>query len=418
MDAMKVLYFHQHFSTPDGSTGNRSYEMARRLLDRGHQVTMVCGSYTGGVTGLTCAFDRGSRRGIVDGIHVIEFDLAYSNKDNLLKRSWLFLRFVWRSLILVFKETYDLVFASSTPLTAGLPGVVARWIRRKPFVFEVRDLWPELPKAMGVLKNPGILFFLRQMERLIYRSAHQIIALSPGIVDGIVKHGIAKNRVPFIPNACDFSLFDKEEAALERPKGVSHDDLMLVYTGTHGLANNLDAVLDVAEELMHRKCVDIKFVLIGQGKLKTALQLRVKNAKLENVIFLEPVSKPALARLMKSADLGMQILANIPAFYDGTSPNKFFDYIACGLPVINNYPGWLAELIVENDCGYTVEPENSVAFANVLEKIASDKMILHKKGMHARMLAEENFDRIKLADQWVTSLEASFQNPKLLQENI
>tara|TARA_R110002126_G_scaffold110918_1_gene248355 strand:- start:65557 stop:66804 length:1248 start_codon:yes stop_codon:yes gene_type:complete len=415
---MKVLYFHQHFSTPDGSTGNRSYEMARRLLARGHQVTMVCGSYTGGVTGLTHAFARGMRRGVVDGIDVIEFDLTYSNKDNLLKRSWLFLRFVWRSLILVFKETYDLVFASSTPLTAGLPGVAARWFRRKPFVFEVRDLWPELPKAMGVIKNPAILFCLSLMEKLIYCSAHQIIALSPGIAEGIVKHGVEKTRVPLIPNACDFSLFDKESAALERPKGVSHDDLMLVYTGTHGLANGLDAVLDVAEELMHRKCGHIKFVLIGQGKLKEGLQRRAKNIKLDNVIFLGPVSKPALARLMKSADLGMQILANVPAFYDGTSPNKFFDYIACGLPVINNYPGWLAELIVTHDCGFTVEPENAVAFANMLEEISSDKRVLNKKGMHARMLAEENFDRIQLADQWVTSLEASFQAPTLLRENI
>lgn len=403
---MKVLYFHQHFSTPEGSTGNRSYEMARRLLARGHQVTMVCGSYTGGATGLTHAFSRGSRRGMVDGIDVIEFDLAYSNKDNLLKRSWLFLSFVLLSLRLVFKETYDLVFASSTPLTAGLPGVVARWIRRKPFVFEVRDLWPELPKAMGVIKNPWILFCLRQMERLIYRSAHQIIALSPGIADGIVKQGITRARVPFIPNACDFSLFDKEEAA-ERPEGVSHDDLMLVYTGTHGLANDLDTVLDVAEELIHRKRLDIKFVLIGQGKLKQALQKRAKNAKLVNVIFLDPVSKPVLAKLIKSADLGMQILANVSAFYDGTSPNKFFDYIACGLPVINNYPGWLALLIVKHHCGFVVEPDNSMAFADVLEQAVAQKDNLKLMGRRARILAESEFDRSKLADQWVDCLEAS-----------
>lgn len=415
---MKVLYFHQHFSTPDGSTGNRSYEMARRLLARGHQVTMVCGSYTGGVTGLTSAFKRGSRRGMVDGIDVIEFDLAYANKDHFVKRSWIFFRFVWRSLILVFKETYDLVFASSTPLTAGFAGVVARWFRRKPFVFEVRDLWPELPKAMGVVTNPGILFCLSQLEKLIYRSAHQVIALSPGIADGIVKQGISRKHVPMIPNACDLNLFDKEEAALVRPQGVSADDLMLVYTGTHGLANGLDAVLNVAEVLINRGRVDIKFVLIGQGKLKEALQLRAKKTNLDNVIFLEPVSKPALAQLIKSADVGMQILANIPAFYDGTSPNKFFDYIACGLPVINNYPGWLAELIVAHDCGFSVEPENAVAFANILEEICSNKMILKTKGMHARMLAEKDFDRIKLADQWVDCIESSFDAPNLLRETM
>ena len=141
--------FHQHFSSPDGSTGIRSYGMSRSLIKRGHQVTVICGSYLGGTTGLTGSFTNGQRRGFVDGIEIVELELEYSNADNFIKRSFTFLKYVVRGLKLVFSEKYDLIFASTTPLTAGIPGIVARWLRRKLFVFEVRDLWPELPKAMG-----------------------------------------------------------------------------------------------------------------------------------------------------------------------------------------------------------------------------------------------------------------------------
>lgn len=142
---MRVIYFHQHFSTPKGMVGIRSYEMARRLVARGHQVTMVCGSYGGGQTGLDVPFSKGRRQGTVDGIDIIEFDLAYSNTDGFIKRTTTFFSFALRSIRLAMTEEYDLVFATTTPLTAGIPGIFARWLRGKAFVFEVRDLWPELP---------------------------------------------------------------------------------------------------------------------------------------------------------------------------------------------------------------------------------------------------------------------------------
>ncbi len=186
---MRILYFHQHFVTPKGSGGTRSYEMAKRLIVRGHSVVMVCGNYSGGDTGLSAPFVQGFRRGFVDGIDVIEFDLAYSNSDSFVKRSFIFLKYVFRSLKLVFSENYDLIFATTTPLTAGIPGIVGRWFRGKPFVFEVRDLWPELPKAMGVITNPLVLLAMSLLEWLSYRSANRLIGLSPGIVDGIAKRG-------------------------------------------------------------------------------------------------------------------------------------------------------------------------------------------------------------------------------------
>lgn len=397
---MKVIYFHQHFSTPKGSAGIRSYEMARRLVARGHQVTMVCGSYGAGTTGLTQPFEKGRRRGTVDGIDIIEFDLAYSNTDGFIKRSGTFVKFALRSIGLAFTERYDVLFATTTPLTAGIPGIWARWLRGKPFVFEVRDLWPELPRAMGVIRNPLLLGAMSVLEWASYRSAHRLVGLSPGIVDGIALRGVSRDRIASVPNGCDLGIFAGQVEPW-RPAQVRPSDLLAVFAGTHGMANGLDAVLNAAAELKRRGRDDIKLLLIGQGKLKPALVVRAQREGLDNVVFHEPVNKAKLAGLMAATDLGLQVLANVPAFYYGTSPNKFFDYIAAGLPVLNNYPGWLAEMINEKRCGFAVPPDSATAFADALEQAAADRAELKAMGQRGRALAAAQFDRIKLADRWV-----------------
>jgi glycosyltransferase involved in cell wall biosynthesis len=404
---MKVLYFHQHFSSPNGSAGIRSYGMSRCLLARGHEVTLICGSYLGSDTGIVGPFMNGQRRGVVDGIKVIELELPYANADGFVRRASTFFKYVLRGLKLVFTEKYDLVFATTTPLTAGIPGIVARWLRNKPFIFEVRDLWPELPKAMGVITNPFILGLMSVLEWVSYHSAHHVIALSPGIAKGIAKRGIAWDKISLIPNGCDLDIFDTEVKAW-RPDTISDTDLLVLFAGTHGIANGLDSVLDAASEVRSRGIHEIKFLFVGQGKLKQSLIDRAIGEGLDNVIFHEPVNKKRLAGLMSSTDVGLQILANIPVFYYGTSPNKFFDYISAGLPVLNNYPGWLAELINDNGCGFSVPPEDPIAFADVLEKAAANRSDLKVKGSKAKALAIEKFDRKMLASQWAEKLETVY----------
>ncbi len=396
---MKILYFHQHFSTPKGSAGIRSYAMAQSLIRNGHQVTMVCGSFGAGQTGLTQPFNKGMRRGMVDGIDIIEFELPYSNALSFLKRILIFLSFAFKSIKVALTEQYDVVFATTTPLTAGIPGIFAKWFRRKPFVFEVRDLWPELPKAMGVIKNPIVLWMMSVLEWTSYHSADRLVGLSPGIVDGIIKRGIAPEKVASIPNGCDLDIFASEHQAW-RPEGVQPTELMAIFTGTHGLANGLNAVLDAAVELKKRQRTDIKLVLVGDGMQKKALLERAVELQLDNVIFHDPVNKAKLAGLMASADIGLQILANVPAFYYGTSPNKFFDYISAGLPVLNNYPGWLAELITNKQCGFAVPPENPQAFADALEQAADQREQLIEMGRNGQQVAREQFNRSILSQKF------------------
>lgn len=396
---MKILYFHQHFSTPKGSAGIRSYAMAQSLIRNGHQVTMVCGSFGAGQTGLIQPFNKGMRRGVVDGIDIIEFELPYSNALSFLKRILIFLSFAFKSIKVALIEQYDVVFATTTPLTAGIPGIFAKWFRRKPFVFEVRDLWPELPKAMGVIKNPIVLWMMSVLEWISYHSADRLVGLSPGIVDGIIKRGIAPEKVASIPNGCDLDIFASEHQ-LWRPEGVQPTDLLAIFTGTHGLANGLNAVLDAAVELKKRQRSDIKLVLVGDGMQKKALLERAAELQLDNVIFHDPVNKAKLAGLMASADIGLQILANVPAFYYGTSPNKFFDYISAGLPVLNNYPGWLAELITKEQCGFAVHPENPQAFADALEQAANQREKLIEMGRNGQQVAREQFNRSILSQKF------------------
>lgn len=192
---MKILYIHQYFSTPKGSVGTRSYEFGKRLVAEGHEVTILCGNYH--LTDVPAE---------VDGMRVIQIPVASSNRDPFAKRVFSFLNFSLRATWYALRLKYDLVYATSTPLTVGVPALAAKWLRRKRFIFEVRDLWPELPRAMGIIRNGVALGFLEWFETRCYRSADACVGLAPGIVEGIEKKAPGK-RVELIPNGCDLEMF-------------------------------------------------------------------------------------------------------------------------------------------------------------------------------------------------------------------
>ena len=403
---MKIIYFHQYFTTPLGSGGTRSYFIARELVKNGHEVHLICLNDERAETGLSSPFKNGLREGYTDGIKITEINFNYSNHLNIIERSFIFLKYSLISSILALRKDYDLVFASSTPLTAAFPGIIFKLFKGRKFIFEVRDLWPEVPVALGVIKNPLIIFFLKILERVAYLSADKCIGLAPGICSGIQNKGISRKKITMIPNASDNEIFrplnikfkKRPDLLPEIGKTLDKNSFVAAFTGAHGIANGLDSLIEVALELKRRKRKDINIILIGEGKCKNKLKKLVKDKNLENFFFLPSISKLRLAELLrKSVHVGLMVLKNMPEFYNGTSPNKFFDYIACGLPIINNYPGWISNIIKEKNIGIAVSPYDYNRFAEALIYLADNKLSYENKSVNARKLAIKDYSSKKLA---------------------
>lgn len=403
---MKILYVHQHFSTPNGNNGTRSYEMAKILLSKGHQVAMLCGSDVRGNTGLEKKFRKGCRKGIVAGINVIEFELPYSNYYGRFKRAVIFLRYVYRCICVALREDYDLIFTTSPPLTVGIVGIIAKKFRKKIFIFEVRDVWPDFPEEAGQIKSKIVLKLLYKLALYSYKLSDACIALSPGI-EKKIRERVFDKQVAMIPNGCDLNLFSplvKKNRTL-LPKEIGENDFIAIFAGAHGLGNGLDAILDAATYLKKKNIQNIKFLLVGDGMMKPALMARAENDKLTNCLFINPLPKKKLPELFACVDVGLMVLIDLPGFYWGSSPNKFFDYISSGLPVVNNYPGWIASMLNDYKCGVEVSPGSPEDLGEALISLSSDRHKLMLMKSHARKLAEDCFSRKQLGESFVSFLE-------------
>ena len=402
---MKLLYLHQYFATRSGYTGTRSYEFARRMVQRGHQVTMMT-SGRHNVDELTVPPGKKWIEAEVEGIRVVPIAAAYNNPlvgttMSGVQRMRAFLHFA-RLAARVGKQLArpDVVFATHTPLTIGLPGMkIARWFD-VPFVFEVRDLWPQALINFGALKNPIVIWWLRRMERRIYRAAQHIVALSPGMKAGVVQAGIPPERVTVITNASDLDLFHPElDGSAARARLGLGDRFAAVYFGAMGLANGLDYAVEAARVLKDRGRDGIVIVLHGQGGKRAELERMAAGYGLENVVFSDPVpEKAAVAEIVAACNACLTI-------YRATdreqtwSPNKMFDALAAGRPVLINVPGWLGETIENNGCGRYVDPARPEALADALEELASDTALCERMGRSGRALAEREFARDILAQR-------------------
>lgn len=401
---MKILYIHQYFNTYKDAGGSRSYSFAKRLVQRGHNVIMLTSNRENKSSKL---FEKRC----VEGFDVIYIKNKYFNSMSFIARIFSFLKFMLLSTFVSFRiQNIDIVFATSTPLTVGIPGMLLKCYRKVPFVFEVRDLWPKLAISMNILRNRLLIAVSEWLEKKIYFLSDHVIALAPGIKKEIVGKKYPSDKVTMIPNGSDIELFQKSKCEKRRRLPVKEDDFVLIYTGAHGIANGLQYVINIAKEAIKRNYKDIKFVLIGDGKLKPILVEQKSKYNLDNIIFLDPIPKTEITKYIREADIGMQLLANHEAFYYGTSPNKFFDYLAAGKPVLNNYPGWVANMICEYHCGMVVDPDDYEGFFNKINILRENKDELEQMGKNARKLAEKKFDRAKLAVKFVKVLESVYNN--------
>jgi glycosyltransferase involved in cell wall biosynthesis len=403
---MRILYVQQHFATGSGEAGVRGYNLVQTLVERGHQVTVICGH-----NWRDSSLQQQQRKLIterdVDGFRVVQLGVFYSNHQSFISRVASFLAFAVLASYEVLRRNADLVYASSTPLTVSIPALIARWVKGTPYVFEVRDLWPDLPIAMGIIRNWVIKRALRFWERVTYRWAWRLVALAPGIKEGIERRGgIAGSRVLMIPNGSDTENLLALGRLPRRNLEIDERLLLLGYAGTLGTANGLNAVLDAAAVLKRRGVRNVAFVLIGDGREKARLAERARREGLDNVHFRGLFNKARYNEVLAELDVGMQILMNVPEFYYGTSPNKFFDYLAAGKPVLINYPGWMAELVSEHGCGVVVRPDDPEAFADAVEKLNTDRRALGTMGDAARRLAESQFSQQRILVELAQFIEA------------
>jgi glycosyltransferase involved in cell wall biosynthesis len=399
---MHILYLHQYFATRKGMTGTRSYEFARHLVGKGHLVTMI----TSGLANPEFAVPEGKPYAEfeTEGIHVVAIAAAYNDPQvgtgmSGLQRMLKFYQFAWSACRVGKKlPAPDVIFATHTPLTIGLAGLTLGQYFKVPFVFEVRDLWPEALVNVGALKNPLAIWWLERMAKKIYTGAKHIVALSPGIKEGIVRAGVPAGKVTVIPNASDLNLFSPDlDGSAQRERLGLKDRFAAIYFGAMGLANGLEYVIEAARILAERGSNHIVLVLHGSGGKRAELEKMASEYELKNVIFSNLVpDKGQVARIVAGCDVCMTIYR--AAKEHTWSPNKMFDALAAGKPVLINAAGWLGETIEKNNCGRCLDANRPQTLADALEELAADPELCRQMGKNARALAEREFAREKLAD--------------------
>ncbi len=400
---MRIVYLHQYFNTPESSSGIRSYEMARRMVLAGHEVLMITSERKGRLSAKAKWYQTEEA-----GIQVYWTPVLYGNHMGYHRRLKSFFQYAWRAARKAASLEADIIFATSTPLTIALPAVYASRRRKIPLVFEVRDLWPELPIAVGALSNPLAVAAARWMERFAYRNSNSVVTLSSEVKTGVLKTGYPENRVSVIPNSCDLELFDVDPALGDELRKRYHwllDRPLVVYIGTFGIINGVDYLARLAAAVRNID-FEIRFVAIGGGKeedklRRVAEELAVLN---QNFFIFGRIPKNEVPIWLSAADIPTSLFINLKEMWSN-SANKFFDALAAGKPVAINYGGWQEDLIRETGTGLLLDPEDVDASAAALVRVIRDKAWMYHAGKAAKELARERFSRDYLARELTGVLE-------------
>lgn len=399
---MNILYIQQYFKTPLEAGSTRSYWVAQELIKRGHQVTVVCHANVE----LGKNQKKRVEKNIIDGIEVISIRNNYSNKMNALQRMWSFFKFMIFSTIEVLKKKdIDLVFASSTPLTVAFPALMRKLFKKTKYVFEVRDLWPDAPIELGFIKNKYFIKILKWFEIHTYKKSEHVIALSPGMQDGVVRY-IPKSKTSMIPNMAKVDKFwiREKQNSVNSEFNLSNDTFKFVYFGTMGIANGIDYLMDSILQIEDKNISGIEFVFMGEGAKKSdliSLKERVKNVKI-TILDRQPMVN--VSKIVNNCDVSICTFSNIPILKTN-SPNKLFDSLSAGKPSIVNSDGWTKEIVENYDCGLYVNPEKSDDFVQKIVFLKENPDIVNRMGVNARKVAETKFDKSILCNQVAEVLE-------------
>lgn len=416
---MKILVLHQFFLEKKGGGGARFNEMTQVWSNDGHEITVLAGMVNY-ITGKKPENYKGlffyKEKNFYIGVDVIRCHVSESYNVNFLGRLWAYFSFVFSSIyagLFKAKGKFDVIIVSSPPLFVGITAYVLKLFRGIPFVFEVRDLWPESAIDTGVVTNKKIINFAYWFESFIYKKAMLINVLTPAFRDKLIKKNVPIDKIISIPNACDFSLADalmKDfDVDLFRKKQGFESNFVITYIGAHGVANHLIQIINAAERLQETNVV---FQLIGSGMEKEMLTNQVLQRNIKNVLFMDPVPKNEVFKYILASDMGASILKKNDTFKTVYS-NKTFDYMSCRKPILLAIDGVSRQLIDDANCGIYVEPENVDAIVNgVLLALNKQEQQLKKMGINGYNYAKQKFDRIKLAKSYIHEIELIVTNEK------
>jgi glycosyltransferase involved in cell wall biosynthesis len=380
-----VLIIHQAFASADEAGGTRHLEFARHLIDQGHRVTVIAG----GVNYLTGKTVETSPH-LQPGLTIVRPSGYQVLHRTFLHRALSFVSFMCSAAIAALRvRNVDVVVGTSPPILQGATAWVVARLRGVPFVFEVRDLWPDFAVELKVLRNPVLIAACRRLERFLYRRADRLLVNSPGFIPHV--RSVSGRTPALIPNGADGLQFSPAQNGEHvRARWNAADRFIVLYAGAHGMANGLETVLEAASLLRERR--PILFVLVGDGKEKAALASRADAAGLENVRFEPAQPKHVMPEIVAAADVCLATLKDIPLFRT-TYPNKVFDYMAAGKPTIVAIDGVIRQVVEEAGGGVFVAPGNAVALAEAVSRLESDRRGCARMGLNARAFVLQRFNR-------------------------
>lgn len=398
---MHILLIHQAFAALDEPGGTRHHELARYLAQKGHKVTIIASP----VSYLTGTDQQQRVRKQVDdlGVTIIRSYTLPALHRSFVWRILSFLSFMVSSFINgLFVRKVDLVWGTTPPIFQGPTAWLLARLKGVPFLLEVRDLWPAFAVAVGVLQTKTLIRLSEWLERFLYKHADRVMVNSPGYLAHVKARGAGE--VTLIPNGADPAMFDPESRgeAFRQAQGLEAQFVVL-YAGAHGLSNDLDVVLDAAALLKDQPAV--KIVLLGDGKEKHRLQSRAAELGLDNVLFLPPLPKTEMPEALAAADACLAILKPIE-LYKTTYPNKVFDYMAAGRPVILAIDGVVRQVVEEAEAGVFAEPGDPASLAAAIKELATNPVKCRTMGKNGRKSIEMNFSRTELAEKFTTLLES------------
>lgn len=412
---MKILLLHQYYLEDDDHGGSRWNEITKQWVEEGHQVQVIAGMmhYTATVKRAVYKgkWFKMKKQGAVA---VMRCHVSESYNTNFIGRLWAYFSFVFSSSwagLFKLKDKYDVIIVTSPPLFIGISGYLISLFKRIPFVFEIRDLWPESAIDTGVVTNKLIINLAYTLEKFIYKKASLINVLTPAFKDTLInKKKISQDKIIFIPNAADFSLSDNLVQNFDVNKFKVENDLenkfIITYVGAHGVANHLDQVLETAHLLQD---TNVLFLLIGDGMEKPRLVEKASNENIQNVRFINPVPKAEVFKYILASDMGTSVLKNVETFKTVYS-NKTFDYMACKKPILMAIDGVSRTLVEQANAGVFVQPENAEDFAQKVKFYLSNSSEIKKQGESGYQFAKENFDRIVLAKKYLHLIQEKLKH--------